>query len=113
MAVLHTHLIELHKTQLASDRMSCHSATANQVRLVFHTGAFWLMHGVRAALPLEGIKNEYSPGRRQYIIQMDESGMAPRVNNAISSPSMTVSPPSSLRDQDWRYGDTNGNLRGG
>jgi hypothetical protein len=44
-------LIKLHKTQLASDRMSCHSATANQVRLALHTAAFWLMHGVRAAIP--------------------------------------------------------------
>jgi hypothetical protein len=44
-------LIKLHKTQLASDRMSCHSATANQVRLVLHTAAYWLMHGVRAAIP--------------------------------------------------------------
>jgi hypothetical protein len=42
---------KLHKAQLASDRMSCHSATANQVRLVLHTAAFWLMHGVRAAIP--------------------------------------------------------------
>jgi hypothetical protein len=32
--------------------MSCHSATANQVRLVLHTAAFWLMHGVRSAIPL-------------------------------------------------------------
>ena len=44
-------LIKLHKAQLASDRMSCHSAIANQVRLVFHTAAFWLMHGVRAVIP--------------------------------------------------------------
>ena len=44
-------LIKLHKAQLASDRMSCHSATANQVRLVLHTAAFWLMHGVRATIP--------------------------------------------------------------
>jgi Transposase DDE domain group 1 len=44
-------LIKLHKAQLFSDRMSCHSATANQVRLVLHTAAFWLMHGVRAAIP--------------------------------------------------------------
>ena len=44
-------LIKLHKTQLASDRTSCHSATANQVRLVLHTAAFWLMHTVRAAIP--------------------------------------------------------------
>ena len=28
-----------------------HSATANQVRLILHTAAFWLMHGVRAAIP--------------------------------------------------------------
>jgi Transposase DDE domain group 1 len=44
-------LIKLHKAQLASDRMSCHSATANQVRLALHTAAFWLMHGIRAAIP--------------------------------------------------------------
>jgi hypothetical protein len=44
-------LIKLHKAQLSSDRMSCHSATANQVRLVLHTAAFWLMHGVRSAIP--------------------------------------------------------------
>jgi Transposase DDE domain group 1 len=44
-------LIKLHKAQLASDRMSCHSATANRVRLVLHTAAFWLMHGVRVAIP--------------------------------------------------------------
>src|SRR6201993_4246035 len=44
-------LIKLHKAQLASDRMSCHSAKANQVRLAFHTAAFWLMHAVRAAIP--------------------------------------------------------------
>jgi hypothetical protein len=44
-------LIKLHKAQLASDRTSCHSATANQVRLVLHTAAFWLMHTVRSAVP--------------------------------------------------------------
>jgi len=44
-------LIKLHKAQLSSDRMSCHSATANQVRLAFHTAAFWLMDAVRAAIP--------------------------------------------------------------
>ena len=44
-------LIKLHKAQLASDRLSCRSATANQVRLVLHTAAFWLLHTVRAAIP--------------------------------------------------------------
>jgi hypothetical protein len=44
-------LIKLHKAQLASSRTSCHSATANQVRLMLTTAAFWLMHTVRAAIP--------------------------------------------------------------
>jgi hypothetical protein len=34
-------LIKLHKGQLASDRTSCRSALANQVRLVLHTAAYW------------------------------------------------------------------------
>ena len=40
-------LIKLHKAQLASDRMSCHSAIANQVRLVFHTAALADASGAR------------------------------------------------------------------
>ena len=44
-------LIKLHKAQLASDRTSCHSATANQVRLVLHTAAYWIMHALRACIP--------------------------------------------------------------
>ena len=44
-------LIKLHKSQLASDRTSCRSALANQVRLVLHTAAYWLMLTVRDAVP--------------------------------------------------------------
>jgi len=44
-------LIKLHKTQLASDRTSCRSPRANQFRLVLHTAAYWLLHGLRAAIP--------------------------------------------------------------
>jgi len=44
-------LIKLHKGQLASDRTSCRSPLANQVRLVLHTAAFWLMLGLRDAIP--------------------------------------------------------------
>jgi hypothetical protein len=36
-------LIKLHKAQLASDRTSCRSPIANQVRLVLHTAAYWLL----------------------------------------------------------------------
>lgn len=44
-------LIKFHKTQLASDRTSCRSPLANQVRLVLHTAAYWLMLAVRDAIP--------------------------------------------------------------
>jgi len=44
-------LIKLHKSQLASDRTSCRSPLANQVRLVLHTAAYWLMLTVRDVIP--------------------------------------------------------------
>jgi hypothetical protein len=44
-------LIKLHKSQLASDRTSCRSPLANQVRLLLHTAAYWLMLTVRDAIP--------------------------------------------------------------
>jgi hypothetical protein len=44
-------LIKLHKGQLASDRTSCRSPLANQVRLVLHTAAYWLMLMLRDAIP--------------------------------------------------------------
>lgn len=44
-------LIKLHKGQLASDRTNCRSALANQVRLVLHTAAYWLMLTMRDAIP--------------------------------------------------------------
>ena len=44
-------LIKLHKAQLASDRTSCRAATANQMRLVLHTAAYWLILAVRDAIP--------------------------------------------------------------
>lgn len=42
--------IKLHKSQLASDRTSCTSSSANQFRLILHTGAYWLMHRLRAGI---------------------------------------------------------------
>ena len=44
-------LIKMHKVQLASDRNPCQSPVANQVRLVLHTAAYWLMLGLRDAIP--------------------------------------------------------------
>lgn len=39
------------KTHLAADRTSCTRAVANQFRLFLHAGAYWLMWGLRAAMP--------------------------------------------------------------
>ena len=44
-------LIKMHKGQLASDRTSCQSPLANQLRLVLHTAAYWLMLALRDAIP--------------------------------------------------------------
>jgi hypothetical protein len=44
-------LIKLHKGQLASDRTSCRKPCANQVRLILHTAAYWLLLRVRDAIP--------------------------------------------------------------
>src|SRR5215207_4536960 len=44
-------LIKAHKRHLASDRTSCTKAAANQFRLVLHTAAYWLLHGLRGLAP--------------------------------------------------------------
>ena len=43
--------VKLHKGQLASDRTSCRDPLANQVRLILHTAAYWLLLCVRDAIP--------------------------------------------------------------
>ena len=44
-------LIKLHKSQLASDRTSCRAPLANQMRLILHTAAYWLMLTLRGLAP--------------------------------------------------------------
>src|SRR5262249_48089370 len=44
-------LIKLHKAQLVSDRTSGRSPLANQMRLILHTAAYWLILTVRDAIP--------------------------------------------------------------
>jgi len=46
-------LIKRHKGQLASDRTSCRSPLANQMRLVLHTAAYWLMRSIHQAVPVD------------------------------------------------------------
>jgi hypothetical protein len=44
-------LIKRHKSQLASDRTSCRSPLANQMRLILHTAAYWLLQTIQGAIP--------------------------------------------------------------
>ena len=44
-------LIKQHKAQLTSDRTSCRSPLANQMRLILHTAAYWLLLDMRDAIP--------------------------------------------------------------
>lgn len=44
-------LIKMHKSQLAFDRTSCRSPLANQMRLILHSAAYWLLLRVRDAIP--------------------------------------------------------------
>ena len=44
-------LVKMHKSQLASDRTYCQTTVANQVGLVLHTCAYWLILGIRDAIP--------------------------------------------------------------
>ncbi|WP_114011795.1 IS1380 family transposase [Cohaesibacter intestini] len=62
-------LIKAHKAHLASDRTSCRNAVANQVRLVLHTAAYWLMQTLKEMIPspLEMAKAEFSTIRLRLL----------------------------------------------
>src|SRR6195952_3121041 len=47
--------IKAWKTHLAADRTSCCRATANQMRLFLHIGAYWLMWSLRTAMPRRSV----------------------------------------------------------
>lgn len=45
-------LIKRHKAQFASDRTSGRSVNANQMRLILHTAAYWLMWYIQQVIPV-------------------------------------------------------------
>jgi hypothetical protein len=85
-------LIKLHKAQLASDRTSCRSALANQVRLVLHTAAYWLMLAVRDAIPKERdlAKAEFATLRLKLlkiaarVVEMASRVLWPKVGEGVN-----------------------------
>jgi hypothetical protein len=62
-------LIKRHKSQLASDRTSCRSPLANQMRLILHTAAYWLMRSMRDTIPKQPplAKGEFSTIRLRLL----------------------------------------------
>src|SRR4051794_15528604 len=81
-------LIKLHKTQLASDRTNCRSALANQVRLVLHTAAYWLMLTVRDAIPKvrELATAEFRDAASSSLEKSPPGSSRPRAAFALRSP---------------------------
>ena len=68
-------LIKLHKSQLASDRTSCRSPLANQVRLLLHTAAYWLLLAVRDAISQAAAA---CPGRVHHAAAAADQDRGPR-----------------------------------
>jgi hypothetical protein len=62
-------LIKRHKAQLASGRTSCRSPRANQMRLILHTAAYWLMRTLRDAIlrPQPRASGEFSTIRLRLL----------------------------------------------
>jgi len=73
-------LIKRHKSQLASDRTSCRSPLANQMRLILHTAAYWLVRTVQAAIP----RGEALSGAEFSTIQLRLLKIAVRVRETAS-----------------------------
>jgi hypothetical protein len=84
-------LIKRHKSQLASDRTSCRSPLANQMRLVLHTAAYWLMRTVQDAIPGTQplARSEFSTIRLRLLkiaVRIKETGSRVRLAFAANCP---------------------------
>ncbi len=76
-------LIKMHKSQLASDRTSCRSPIANQVRLVLHTAAYWLMLTLREAVPTNRSSQQ---SRVRHAAAQAPQARRPRHRNRLAHP---------------------------
>jgi hypothetical protein len=84
-------LIKRHKSQLASDRTSCRSPLANQMRLILHTAAYWLMRLMRDAIPGQQplAKGEFSTIRLRLLkvaVRIKETATRIRLAFAANCP---------------------------
>ena len=88
-------LIKLHKSQLKSDRTSCRSPLANQMRLILHTAAYWLMLTVRDAVPKTHVlsKAEFATLRLRVLkigARIRETAHRVRIAFAAACPEATL-----------------------
>lgn len=98
-------LIKLHKAQLASDRTSCRAASANQMRLILHTAAYWLVLAVRDAIPKAHAlaKAEFTTIRLRLLkVAARVTETASRVRIAFASPAPTPSSSATWRGRSGR-----------
>ena len=84
-------LIKRHKSQLASDRTSCRSPLANQMRLILHTAAYWLVRTIRDAIPKSEplASGEFSTIRLRLLkiaVRVRETGSRVRLAFAANCP---------------------------
>jgi Transposase DDE domain group 1 len=84
-------LIKAHKVHLASDRTSCRRPEANQVRLVLHTAAYWLLLTLRDAIPAirDLAKAEFATIRLRLLkiaVRVQETASRIRLAYAASCP---------------------------
>ena len=83
--------IDRHKSQLASDRTSCRSPLANQMRLILHTAAYWLMRTLRDAIPRSEAlaSGEFSTIRNRLLkiaVRVRETGSRIKLSFAANCP---------------------------
>ena len=88
-------LIKRHKSQLASDRTSCRSPLANQMRLILHTAAYWLMRTIRDAIPKTEplASGEFSTIRLRLLkiaVRVRETGSRIRLAFAANCPNASL-----------------------
>jgi hypothetical protein len=88
-------LIKRHKSQLASDRTSCRSPLANQMRLTLHTAAYWLMRTLRDAIPRQQAlaSGEFSTIRLRLLkiaVRVRETASRIRLAFAANCPDATL-----------------------
>ncbi len=88
-------LIKRHKSQLASDRTSCRSPLANQMRLVLHTAAYWMVRTIRGAIPAHEplASGEFSTIRLRLLkiaVRVRETGTRIRLAFAAHCPNAAL-----------------------